>query len=180
MIGRFSDALANTAYRHGKVWSRQETTGPDRLCIGGGDQPVGLFQVLAQALAEPLFILVVLRQSFSSNREGRYESRLCSRSEVASFVGAFERLFSEDSRANLWVGEADGRGLIVLDEHDLIYAYGPLATFETVLIEQGFVPGSARIPNPHGHHFNHELDPLEEELVKQDWNRVLPLDADDG
>ena len=68
----------------------------------------------------------------------------------------------------------------MLDEHDLIYAYGPLAAMEAALVAAGFTEGEPAVPDPHEHHYNPELDPLEVRLREWwDWRRVLPLDEAD-
>ena len=55
--------------------------------------------------------------------------------------------------------------MVVLDEHDLIYAYGPLHTFEEVLRERRVHDGLTRpIPAPHEHHYNQQYDKLENDL----------------
>ena len=68
--------------------------------------------------------------------------------------------------------------MLVLDEHDLIYAYGALHTFEQVLRERGYVRGDPQVPVPHEHHYNGRYDKLESDLRRLwAWARILPLDA---
>jgi len=109
---------------------------------------------------------------------GRWESDAYSRAALLRFLDRFGELFEDDARAELWLGEAAGDGLLVLDEHDLIYAYGPLHRFQAILRRRGYRPGDPRIPDPHEHRYNHQFDALERELDRWEWRRRLPLDED--
>ena len=97
--------------------------------------------------------------------------------ELERFTDRYGELFEEDARAQLWVGEIDGVGMLVLDEHDLIYAYGPLHRFEQVLRERGYTSGDPQVPNPHEHRYSQQYDQLEQDLRRLwAWNQILPLD----
>jgi hypothetical protein len=62
--------------------------------------------------------------------------------------------------------------MLVLDEHDLIYAYGPLHEFEDVLRTRGYSPGDPVVPEQHEHRSSAQLDPLETDLREWwDWQR---------
>jgi hypothetical protein len=69
---------------------------------------------------------------------------------------------------------------IVLDRHNVIYAYGPLDLFESTLRAPGVQPGSAReIPDPHVHHYRREWDDAEREVLRFfAWN-IRPLRESD-
>lgn len=55
---------------------------------------------------------------------------------------------------------------IVLDRHNLIYAYGPVAAFEAVLRRIGVNPGGLpMIPDPHVHHYHAEWDESERSVL---------------
>jgi hypothetical protein len=176
--GRFFAFGEYTAFRHPEIWARQATTGPDRLCIGGGEDPVKLLVALAQALAEPLFVLAVISVSMAGNA-AKYESEAMTHGDVALFFDEFGKLFSEHGRAEAWVGSTQDEGLIVLDEHDLLYAYGPFDEFERILRDRGFTAGLPELPVPHWHAFNAEL--AEEVRLREwsGWRRVLPLEDDE-
>jgi nitrite reductase/ring-hydroxylating ferredoxin subunit len=180
VIGKLFDLDDEVAYRHPEVWLREGTTGPERLRIGGGERPVGLLLDLAAVLPEPLFVLAVLRVPRRAEA-GRYESEALHRDEVRAFFTEFEALFADDARVQGWIGATDGSGLVVLDEHDLVYAYGPLDAHEQVLARRGFARGDPVVPSPHAHHYNPELDGLEVALAEWPrWRRILPLaDEDD-
>ncbi len=166
------------AFIHPDAFARQPTTGPERLRIGGGDDSPRLLSTLASLLSEPLFLLVVLRVSSSGTGPGvgRYEAVPRTYLQALDFLDEYHDLFVYDARADVWVGSTKNSDLLVLDEHDLIYAYGDLDAFERELEVQGFRREYIEIPYPHTHHHRRELDSPEGELCNRlDWNRVLPL-----
>ena len=176
MIGKLFVPDDPAPYRHPRVWLREPTDERERLRIGAGIGTLDLFRALAAPLREPLFLLVVMRAP-RVVEAGRWESIALTHPELDRFLGRYGELFEEDARARLWVGEIDGVGMLVLDEHDLIYAYGPLHTFEQVLREHGYTSGDPAVPSPHEHRYNHRYDELEQDLRRLwAWNRLLPLD----
>jgi hypothetical protein len=177
VIGKLFEPGNPAPYRHPKVWLREPTDERERLRIGTGIGTIELLKALAAPLREPLFLLVVMRAP-RVVEVGRWESVALTHPELERFTDRYGELFAEDARAQLWVGEIDGVGMLVLDEHDLIYAYGPLHTFEQVLRERGYTKGDPYVPNPHEHRYNHQFDQLEQDLKRLwAWNRLLPLDA---
>jgi hypothetical protein len=179
VIGKLFVPGEAAPYRHPAVWLREPVEGGrERLRIGAGVGTMELLLALAAKLQEPLYLLVVLRVPRVEPEPGRWESIAIDHSELATFAERFGELFADDARAQLWVGEALSDNLLVLDEHDLIYAYGPLHRFEEVLRNRGFVPGDPRIPVPHEHHYNHQFDELERDLRRRwTWQRTLPLEG---
>jgi hypothetical protein len=58
--------------------------------------------------------------------------------------------------------------MLVYDRHNLIYAYGPIERFESVLRERGYATAPAvSLDFPHQHSYHQELDRLERELTTQ-------------
>jgi hypothetical protein len=177
VIGKLFHVGGGEPYRHPKVWIREPADERERLRIGGGIGTIELLKALAAPLREPLFLLVVMRVPHEVEA-GRWESIALTHPELERFTDRYGELFEDDARAQLWVGEIDGVGMLVLDEHDLIYAYGPLHRFEQVLRERGYAHGDPRVPDPHEHHYNRQFDTLERDLRRLwAWNRILPLDA---
>jgi hypothetical protein len=175
VVGKLFALGGEEPYRHARIWAREATSGPDRLRIGGGERPLEVIEELARLLVEPLYLLVVLSVARGGGTSGRYESNALTHSELAVFLEEFEDLFSNDARAEIWIGSTTGEGLLVLDEHDLVYAYGPLDAFSAQLGARGFEHGLPRAPDPHEHQYNPEFDELEGRLIARDWRRVLPL-----
>jgi len=170
-------AVGNAApYRHPKVWVREEADDGERLRIGAGIGTIELLSDLAELLREPLFLQVVMREP-QVGEAGRLESVALTHPELTRFTRRFGDLFADDARAQLWIGELDGIGLLGLDEHDLIYAYGALDTFERALRERGYTTGDPEVPDPHMHGTSKQFDKLEEDLRQLwTWSRVTPLD----
>ena len=161
-------------FHHAELFARELTAGTERLRVGGGEDSPQVLAILASLLAEPLWLLVVNRGRVGA--EGRYESTPKSLAEVLEFVAEYHDLFAHDSRVDLWIGSVATDGLLVLDEHDFIFAYGDLDAFAAELRAHGHRDGSIELPFPHVHRFLDEFDPLEASLVSRpDWNRVLPL-----
>ena len=184
VIGKFFAMGDDKPFRHPEVWEREAVTDIDRLIVGGGDDSVKLLVALAQVLSEPLFVLALIRVSHEGD-PGKYESEAMTHADVASFFDEFGKLFSDDGRAEAWIGSMQVEGgrvreFIVLDNHDLLYAYGPLDDFERILRDRGFTAGLAELPYPHSHAYNTELDAEEVRLREwPGWGRVLPLEDDD-
>ena len=107
------------------------------------------------------------------------ESR-AQRGSVQAFLDSFGPFLSEDSRHDFWIRAHDDNATIVWDRHDLIYAYGPLDAFESVLRDIGLradTPPS--IPDPHVHHYHAERDGDERAVLQAfDWI-VKPLRESD-
>jgi hypothetical protein len=61
VLGKLFALDAEEPFRHAEIWAHEETSGTDRLRIGGGERPVTLMKDLAMVLAEPVYVLVVLR-----------------------------------------------------------------------------------------------------------------------
>jgi hypothetical protein len=175
VIGKVFAVGSAAPYRHPKVWARETANGPERLRIGAGLGTMQLYWALAAELAEPLFVRVVLIAPREGDA-GTFESREVSRLDVSRFLERFSDLFEDDARAQLVLGERGGHGLLFLDEHDLIYAYGALHRFEEILRERGYAAGDPTVPERHEHRSSAAFDPLERELRSWwDWERVESL-----
>jgi hypothetical protein len=88
----------------------------------------------------------VLHTTRTGAAVGRYESPELGFADVDAFLRAFGRFVAEDGRHDLWIVSHDEPATIVLDRHNIIYAYGPLELFERKLLELGAVRGERRTP----------------------------------
>ena len=113
----------------------------------------------AALLPEPLWVLYVLVTPRSEAAAGRYQSATPhTREEVLALLDRFEKYFACDGRHNLWLA-APPAGQLVLDRHEVIYAYGPIAEIVARLKEKDFAEVEMiRVPVPHSHHFHEEMD----------------------
>jgi len=168
------------------VYSNQycfETTssGSRRICLTTSNGYVDLFLALAAILPEPFFILYVLILSRKQENEAaRYQSGQVSYSELKAFFGRFEDYFENDGRHHVWIHSPESSATLVYDNHDIIYCYGPLETFSTVLQNNGLkmVDEIQRV-GPHGHCYNQEFDSCEGELLKFLKWKKSPLQPQD-
>ena len=63
------------------------------------------------------------------------------------------------------ISAADGdHGLLVYDQHNVIFAYGPLDDFKLILESRGFHEAEFWFPAPHAHSYLPENDDEEERL----------------
>ena len=179
-IAALRDDDTHQAVRWPRVFSREETTGPIRFAVASTEQSVNLLADLATCLNPKLFLLYVLTVPRNTQRAGRYESPSLQVAEVRVFLDKFSTALECDGRHHLWIGSTDGQGTLVYDHHNIIYAYGPLASFEDVLKRRGFMEGSFSIPVPHVHSFHGELDGEVERLLTYfDWRHFELEPGDD-
>jgi hypothetical protein len=175
VIGKLFLPGSTEPYRHPKVWTHETVDGRERLAIGAGLETLELVRTLAWELKEPLVLLVVMRAPRVAAAPGRWESEPYSHGAVERFLDRFGELFEDDGRAQLWIGESEGDALLVLDEHDVIYAYGPVLRFQHILQRRRYGRGAPSVPSPHEHHYNHQFDDLERALEQWEWRRKSPL-----
>jgi len=168
-------------HRYPNVWQRERTTGPDRLRIAPDGCHVDVLSSLVGCLPEPFGILYVLIASRAGRESGRYQSpEPWSRGEVVSFLEGFRDYFEGDGRHHVWVTSLPANGTLVYDNHDLIYAYGPIPEYERALATIGLVPAGVSIPAPHGHQYNAEFDGDEDRLMAHcAWIHFPLLPSDD-
>lgn len=162
-------------------WDIQRTIGPDRLVIGPSANQIALLLELTQILSEPFGILYVLLISRRGNQRARYQCpNPCTRIEMESFLRAFGDYFESDGRHHVWISSLPDSATLVYDQHDVIYAYGPLRQFEKILKRKGFEAGVVSFPSPHRHNYNPENDAAEERLFEYwNWRRSALMENDD-
>jgi hypothetical protein len=154
------------------IYSVQKTTGPDRLAIAPSENHVALLLELVDLLPEPFGILyVLLTPRAGSGTAGRYQSPApSSRSELTSFIRKFKDYLELDGRHHLWIISLPTSATLVYDNHNVIYAYGPLDSFRQVIRKRGLQDGDVKIPAPHVHNYNQQFDTSEKEIMSYwDW-----------
>jgi len=150
-----------------------------RLVAGvpGGDPEI--FLRLVSCLEPPYFLLYVLHTPRGEGEPGRYQSPELSLSQLKGFVAQFNTFLAQDARFDLWARSPAERATVVWDRHNQIFAYGPLARFESELRTLGFSPGRPEVPVPHEHHYRSEFDsPAEKVLKAFEWS-YSPLRPED-
>jgi hypothetical protein len=169
-------------HEYGDVYFEQPCGDGRRLVIGPSANPVALLAELAGELqGNPWFVLYVLLVPRQGNREpGRYQSRpFESHAALTSFLQSFRAFFEGDGRHHVWVGSAANDGLLVYDQHNVLFAYGPVDRFKSVLMSHGFREREFWFPCPHSHAYMPENDSEEERLMAAiEWQR-FPLQPGD-
>jgi hypothetical protein len=168
------------AFAYGNVFSRQTIGGTPRLRIALDGQHDTAVRALVGRLPGPFQLLYVLHTTRTGAALGRYESPELSAAAVDDFVTTFGGFLCQDARHDVWVRSPDDDATIVWDRHNLIYAYGPLEPFESVLRHFGVRSGAPPpIPDPHVHHYHREWDPGEDAVLHAcDWC-ITPLQEPD-
>lgn len=119
-------------HHYADTWTREATSGPDRIIIGALSSQTQLMSRLADVVAEPLLILYVLTVPRSENEPGPYPLEREARRE---FLTSFAEFLERDGRHDFWLASPDGSATLVYDKHNVLYGYGPLDAFERVLEE---------------------------------------------
>ena len=168
-------------YRYSGIWSREKTSGPERLVIAPASGQIALIKDLTALMAEPFGILYVLTVPRTEAGAGRYQCpEPITRRDAEVFLNRFEQFFENDGRHHVWFSSVSTSDLFVYDNHNVIYAYGQLGAFEDVLRHHGLkLADIVRFPDPHIHNYNPLFDNDEEALLRYwDW-KYLPLQETD-
>lgn len=168
-------------FAYGNVFVREEIGGLSRLRVGVDGSQDAALAALADGLVGPFQLLYVLHTTRTGAELGRYESPDLTADTVQGFLRQFGRFLCEDSRHDVWIRSHNDDATLVLDRHNLIYAYGPLSRFESVLQTLGVREGqSPVVPDPHVHNYHQAWDGAEEEVVRHfHWHikRLQPTDV---
>jgi hypothetical protein len=166
-------------FRYPNAFQIERTTGPNRLLVRVEDTPLSWLWKLALPLAAPFSILYVLHTSRCGSQLGRYQSPSLDFEATNGFIAEFYEFLTNDSRHDLWVHSSGSDATVVVDRHDLIYAYGPLEQFRAVLkdgLSETRVEGP---PYPHVHMYHAEYDESERKILRYfKWSRSPLLSGD--
>jgi hypothetical protein len=185
MTVKFSEVqrsdVPSAPYDYGNHWFREKGDGWQRLVIGPSDGHIGLIEQLCRPLPGPFGILYVLLVPRCDHEAGRYQNATpASRKELLSFLHQYRDYFEHDGRHNVWVMCVQSEAQLVYDNHNVIYAYGPLDSFESTLRNHGFVENSVVVPVPHSHEYHAEFDHVENQIIDHWQWKLFPLrDQDD-
>ena len=160
----------------------EKTTGPNRLVIAPSENQVDMLLKLTDLLPEPFGILyVLLVPKGSASKPGRYQSPgVSSRAELKMFLKKYESFFELDGRHHIWIVSIPRSETLVYDNHNLLYAYGPLEKYRDLIKKQGLKEEDFTIPAPHVHMYNEPFNSSECEILSfWDWNWFPLEDSDD-
>jgi len=160
-------------FDYGNTFGKETVGDKSRLTIGLDDAQDACVFEMAVDLAGPFQLLYLLHTTRTGAALGRYESPQLTIQQVVEFVRRFGPFLAQDARHDFWLRSHDDDATIVLDRHNIIFAYGPLPLFETVLTRIGIgQSGLPAVPDPHVHHYHHEWDGNEREILKAlPWTR---------
>jgi hypothetical protein len=153
----------------------------ERLVIAPSGNHVSLLFELAGCWElKSFWLLYVLLVPRGNHEAGRYESpNLLTSDDLRVFLARFGPFLEQDGRHTFWIGSPAGEGTLVYDQHDVIFAYGPIGGYREVLNRRGFVEQSFSYPDPHVHWYHAIFDTAEDELLAMWQRRHSPLHDDD-
>jgi len=169
-------------FQYSNCWAIEKTKGPDRLIIAPAADHVEVMRRLTGAMRGPfglLYVLVVLR---GPHEAARYQSPApLNSAQLDDFLAEFGDLLENDARHHFWISSIDNSGLLVYDNHNVVYAYGPLDAFEKILLSNGLARSeNVTFPSPHVHSYNPEYDERVGQLLQHwSWIRFPLQDSDD-
>ncbi len=169
-------------YEYPNVWSREKTTGPDRLIIAPSTDHISLIVELSRVMTEPFGFLYVLTVPRGQGVAARHQSlEPVIRQDSIEFLSRFKQFFEGDGRHHIWMKSSSSSDQLVYDNHNVIYAYGQLPAFEEILSQRGKEKvESVRFPMPHIHYYNSEFDEDERDLLCYwQWKQFPLHDSDD-
>jgi len=168
-------------YEYPNVFAIEKTTGPDRLIVAPSANHISIMIELLQVMPAPFWILYLLTVPRGGGEAGRYESvNTLSAGEAEKFLCRFKDFFEKDGRHNIWIKSLSSPCLLVDDKHDVIYGYGQLPDFETILLNRGLSKVECiRFPAPHAHNFHPEFDRDEKDLLRSYPRKRSPLRESD-
>jgi hypothetical protein len=184
--GKFAwfDGTEWSPYVYPNVWATEKTTGPERLVIAPATDQIRVLTDLADALPEPFGLLYVLLipRGGGFDEPGRYQLRTTlSRESLRIFLDMFCDFLEGDGRHHLWVMSLPEQQTLVYDNHNVLYAYGPLAEYSERLAKLGLTEApSVHYPAPHAHNYRPEFDTAERAISEWgEWLRFPLAPGDD-
>ena len=168
-------------YAYPGLWDVEPTTGPSRMLLAPASAHVDLVLDLTRQLPGPFGVLYVLLLSrLGSSAPGRYQGPVpLDRPVMESFLERFRDFFEGDGRHHVWVTSLGDDSTVVYDNHNVVYAYGPLERYEAVARAHGLRRGPVRFPVPHMHSYVPRFDGQEDEVLRYwEWKH-FPLQPQD-
>jgi len=180
-FGYLDSSKLPAPFEYDHTWAIEQTSGPARLIIAPRCGQIELMRALLDKMAEPFQVLYVFLVPRTERMPGRYQGpHELRRTELDAFLNRFETFFEGDGRHDLWIRSATDSSLLVYDQHNVIYAYGPLESFKGSLASLGLreVP-AIRFPDPHVHNYRAEFEADPDALLDYwEW-KVTPLTEHD-
>jgi hypothetical protein len=170
---KFSADVEGQEFNHPDLYELQQVAGRSRVLIGACRNEIKLVNDLCRDLRGPFGLLYVLIVSRRGNESARYQCHVdLDHDELLTFLDEHRAFLEQDGRHNLWVHSFAGDGQIVLDRHNVLFAYGDAGKIVAHLQDGGFREGVVRFPAPHSHHYHSEFDQSEDAILRAwDWTK---------
>lgn len=181
-FGVLNESKEWIAHDYGNAFFRQPMSSGERLVIGPSSKHVDMMLSLAQTWPNKQFyILYVLLLSHSGAELGRYQSPLITSFEdLQVFFYTYETFLESDGRHHIWIGSPSNDGLLIYDQHNVIFAYGDLPCYEQILTSLNFSRREFWFPCPHSHGYPPANVQEEEELLRHfPWQHSPLRDGDE-
>jgi hypothetical protein len=124
----FNESKEWVAHDYSNIFFRQAMSSGERLVIGPSSEHVEVMLALAQTWHTQQFYLQV-------------------------FFYSYETFLESDGRHHIWIGSPSNDGLLIYDQHNVVFAYGDLQRYEQVLASRSFTRGEFWFPCPHSHSY---------------------------
>ena len=170
------------AHDYGDSYFRQPCGDGARLVIGPTDSQIKLLDELAANFpTRRYYVLSLLLLSHAGRTPGRYQSPLIGGHEdLQLFIWTFQKFFEGDGRHHLWIASPGAPDLLVYDQHNVIFAYGNLDAFESVLQSHRYQYKGLWFPSPHAHGYDPANVSAEDELMSYfEWKYFELQPGDD-
>lgn len=159
-------------FAYGKVFARELRKDTPLLRIAADKNQIEMLKLLLENMQEPFWLLyVLLVPRADDGSSGRYQSEaFFTKSEVRDFLEKFHLFLESDGRQSLWIKSSDSPDLLVYDQHNLIFAYGPIEQWEQRLNSLGWkevADEDLRIPTPHMHRYHALFDDDARRILKE-------------
>jgi len=147
-------------------WIRELTTAStERLLIAPRSGHIDLMIDLLDCMQGPFGMLYVLIVPRCDHERGRYQCESPREKwQLIEFLEEFRDYFENDGRHHLWISGQSDQSQLIYDNHNVIYAYGPLQEFESSLRKAGLTRGQFTRPAPHVHAYSAEFDRDEDRI----------------
>jgi hypothetical protein len=165
----YSDAAEVITYADGTTCLRVTTVG----------SLTDLMARLGGCLIGDWYFLYVLLISHTEHKPGRYQSPPVECYDgVRVLLAKYKSFLDGDGRHHLWLGSTSGSGLIVYDQHNVLYCYGPIDAYLNAL--PAFSHSAITIPTPHTHWYPSEFAAIQRQLLEEwDWKWFPLAESDD-
>lgn len=165
---------------YGNIFFRQPMEHGHRLVIGPSQGHVDLMLDLArQWRGKQWYALYVLLESRTGAMPGRYQSPRFDELGLQMFLTRYRAFFESSGQHHVWVGSPSNEGLLIYDQHNVIFAYGDLANYERVLRSRGFAEREFWFPMPHAHQYPNCEDEETDLFQRFRWDHFPLQPADE-